>query len=142
MSQAKDGDKVKVHYTARLENGNQVFSSRDRDPAEFIIGNEDVLPRIEKGITGMKVGETKTFTIAPEEAYGSRLDDLVIDIKRSDFPQDITPAVGQKLKLKLQDGNQMDVTIIAMQEDNITLDANHPLAGETLLFDLELIEIV
>ena len=142
MSQAKDGDKVKVHYTARLGNGNLVFSSRERDPAEFIIGNEDVLPRIEKGITGMKVGETKTFKISPEEAYGSRLDDLVIDIKRSDFPRDITPAVGQKLKLKLQDGNQIDVTIIAMQEDNITLDANHPLAGETLLFDLELIEIV
>jgi FKBP-type peptidyl-prolyl cis-trans isomerase 2 len=142
MSQAKNGDKVKVHYTARLENGNLVFSSRDSDPAEFIVGNEDVLPKIEKGITGMKVGETKTFTISPEEAYGSRLDDLVIDIKRSDFPQDITPAVGQQLKLKLQDGNQIDVTIIAMEEDKITLDANHPLAGETLLFDLELIEIV
>ena len=141
MSQAKHGDKVKVHYTARLENGNVVLTSKDRDPAEFIIGSEDILPRIEKGITGMKIGETKTFKVSPEEAYGSRLDDLVVDVRRCDFPQDITPAVGQQFKLKLQDGNQIDVTIIAIDKDNITLDANHPLAGETLFFELELVEI-
>jgi peptidylprolyl isomerase len=141
VSQAKDGDKVKVHYTARLENGNVVLTSRDHDPAEFIIGSEDILPRIEKGITGMKIGETKTFKVSPEEAYGSRLDDLVVEVKRCDFPQDITPAVGKQFKLKLQDGNQIGVTIIAIDKDNITLDANHPLAGETLFFELELVDI-
>ena len=142
MSQTKDGDKVKVHYTVRLEDGNAVFTSKEREPAEFQIGSEGFLPRIEKGVIGMEIGETKTFEIPPEEAYGARLEDLVMNIKTSDFPQDITPVVGQRFKLTLPDGNQINVTILEMHEDNITLDANHPLAGETLLFDIELIEIV
>jgi peptidylprolyl isomerase len=142
MSHIKDGDKVKVHYTVRLEDGKVVFNSKEGEPAEFQIGGEDFHPRIEKGIIGMEIGETKTFEIPPEEAFGVRKEDLVMNIKTSDLPQDITPVVGQQLKLTLPDGNKIDVTVLEMHEDNITLDANHPLAGETLFFDIESIEIV
>lgn len=141
MSKVKDGDTVKVHYTGKLENGDVFDSSRERDPFEFTVGNKAVIPGFEKGVVGMGVGDTKKIEIPPEEAYGAKQDELVVVVKKSEFPEDITPSIGQRLQIKQQDGNPVVVTITDLTEDNITLDANHPLAGYTLFFDVELIDI-
>ena len=141
MSKVKNGDTVKVHYTGKLENGDVFDSSREREPFEFTLGNKAVIPGFEKGVVGMGVGDTKTIEIPPEEAYGAKQDELVVVVKKSEFPEDITPSVGQRLQIKQQDGNPVVVTITDLTEDNITLDANHPLAGYTLFFDVELIDI-
>ena len=142
MSKVKDGDTVKVHYTGKLENGDVFDSSRERDPFEFTVGNKAVIPGFEKGVVGMGVGDTKTIEIPPEEAYGAKQDELVVVVKKSEFPEDITPSIGQRLQIKQQDGNPVVVTITDLTEDNITLDANHPLAGYTLFFDVEVIDII
>ena len=141
MSKVKDGDTVKVHYTGKLENGDVFDSSREQEPFEFTVGNKAVIPGFEKGVLGMEVGDTKTIEIPPEEAYGEKQEELVVEVKKSEFPEDITPTVGQRLQIKQGDGNPIVVTITDLTEESITLDANHPLAGYTLFFDVEVIEI-
>lgn len=141
MSKVKDGDTVKVHYTGKLENGDVFDSSREKEPFEFTVGNKAVIPGFEKGVLGMEVGDTKTIEIPPEEAYGAKQDELVVEVKKSEFPDDITPTIGQRLQIKQQDGNPIVVTITDLTEDSITLDANHPLAGYTLFFDVEVVDI-
>jgi peptidylprolyl isomerase len=141
MSKIKDGDTVKVHYTGKLENGDVFDSSREKEPFEFTVGNKAVIPGFEKGVVGMGVGDTKTIEIPPEEAYGTKQDELVVVVNKSEFPDDITPSVGQRLQIKQQDGNPVVVTITDLTEDSITLDANHPLAGYTLFFDVEVVDI-
>lgn len=142
MSKAKDGDTVKVHYTGKLNNGEVFDTSKEREPFEFKIGGQAVIPGFEKGVVGMGVGDTKTIEISPEDAYGEKKEELVVEVQKSELPEDITPSVGQRLQIKQQDGNPIVVTITDMNEDNITLDANHPLAGYTLFFDVELVEII
>jgi FKBP-type peptidyl-prolyl cis-trans isomerase 2 len=141
MSKAKDGDTVKVHYTGKLQNGEVFDTSREQEPFEFKIGDQTVIPGFERGIVGMGVGDTKTIEISPEDAYGEKKDELVVEVQRSELPEDITPSVGQRLQIRQQEGNPIIVTITQMSEDNVTLDANHPLAGYTLFFDVELLEI-
>lgn len=141
MSKIKDGDTVKVHYTGKLENGDVFDSSREKEPFEFTVGNKAVIPGFEKGVVGMGVGDTKTIEIPPEEAYGAKQDELVVVVNKSKFPDDITPSVGQRLQIKQQDGNPVVVTITELTEDSITLDANHPLAGYTLFFEVEVVDI-
>lgn len=141
MSKVKDGDTVKVHYTGKLENGDVFDSSREQEPFEFTVGNRAVIPGFEKGVLGMEVGDTKTIEIPPEEAYGEKQDELVVEVKKSEFPEDITPTVGQRLQIKQGDGNPIVVTITDLTEESITLDANHPLAGYTLFFDVEVVDI-
>jgi FKBP-type peptidyl-prolyl cis-trans isomerase 2 len=141
MSKAKDGDTVSVHYTGKLDNGEVFDTSKEREPFEFKIGGQAVIPGFEKGVVGMGVGDTKTIEISPEDAYGEKKEELVVEVQKSELPEDITPSVGQRLQIKQQDGNPIVVTITDMNEDNITLDANHPLAGYTLFFDVELVEI-
>jgi FKBP-type peptidyl-prolyl cis-trans isomerase 2 len=141
MSKAKDGDTVSVHYTGKLDNGEVFDTSKEREPFEFKIGGQAVIPGFEKGVVGMGVGDTKTIEISPEDAYGEKKEELVVEVQKSELPEDITPSVGQRLQIKQQDGNPIVVTITDMDEDNITLDANHPLAGYTLFFDVELVEI-
>lgn len=141
MSQAKDGDTVKVHYTGKLENGTVFDTSKDRQPFEFAVGSGKIIPGFEKGITGMGVGDRKTITVLPEEAYGPSRKELIVDIKKTDLPEDITPAIGKQLQVQQKDGNPIETTITDMDEDTVTLDANHPLAGNTLLFEVELVEI-
>jgi peptidylprolyl isomerase len=141
MSKVKDGDTVKVHYTGKLENGDVFDSSREQEPFEFTVGNKAVIPGFEKGVLGMEVGDTKTIEIPPEEAYGEKQEQLVVEVKKSEFPEDITPTVGQRLQIKQGDGNPIVVTITDLTEESITLDANHPLAGYTLFFDVELVDI-
>jgi peptidylprolyl isomerase len=141
MSKVKDGDTVTVHYTGKLENGEVFDTSREREPFEFTVGNEAVISGFEKGVVGMEVGDTKTIEVPPEEAYGVKQDELVVEVKKSEFPDEITPTIGQRLQIKQQDGNPIVVTITNLTEESITLDANHPLAGYTLFFDVEIVDI-
>jgi len=137
----KGGDTVKVHYTGKLEDGTIFDSSRDREPLELTLGSGSTIPGFENGIIGMALGDTKTITIPPEEAYGPKRDDLVITISKDEFPSDITPSVGQQLQMRHPSGNVMNVTITDVMQDSVTFDANHPLAGKTLIFEVELMEI-
>lgn len=149
MVQAKKGDKVKVHYTGRFEGGD-IFDSSECDehgcdcgvsPLEFIIGKGEVIPGFEKAIIGMKVGETKSVIIPVDDAYGKRKDEMVVTIDRSDVPEDIIPEVGMRLEVAQDEGHVFPVTITEVSETHVTLDANHPLAGMDLTFDLRLVEI-
>ena len=141
MSQAQDGSKVKVHYTGKLDDGTVFDSSKDRDPFEFTIGTGSVIPGFEKGVVGMETGETKTITIPPDEAYGQTREELVADVKKSHFPPDINPEVGQQLQMQQPDGRPLNVVVTKIEGDDVTLDANHPLAGKTLTFVIELVEV-
>jgi peptidylprolyl isomerase len=141
MGKAKDGDSVKVHYTGQLINGDVFDTSKDREPLEFEIGGGMVIPGFEKGVVDMEVGESKRITIEPEEAYGPRREELVVNVMKKDFPDHITPSVGLQLRMRQEDGNSVNVIIADIDEDNVTIDANHPLAGQTLYFDVELVEI-
>lgn len=141
MSKVKDGDTIKVHYTGKLEDGTVFDSSKDGEPLELTIGAGNVIEGFEKGVIGMERGSSKTVTIPPEEAYGSMNEELVAKVKKENFPENITPAIGEQLQLKQQDGNIVNVTITEIRGDTVTLDANHPLSGKTLIFDIELVEI-
>jgi FKBP-type peptidyl-prolyl cis-trans isomerase 2 len=141
MGQVKNGDTVKMHYTGKLKSGKVFDTSKDRQPFEFIVGSVTLVPGLEKGIIGMEIGESKTIEIPPEEAFGNRYEELVVELSKSEFPDYITPKIGQRLQLRRPDGQIITVTVIDLNEDTVTLDGNHPLAGYTLLFDIELVEI-
>lgn len=141
MSLVKDGDTVKIHYTGKLEDGTVFDSSDGRDPLELKVGAGHVIPGFEKGVVGMEVGGTKTITIPVDEAYGERRDDLTVNVKKTEFPENITPEIGQQLQLKQPDGNMVNVMVTDVREELVTLDANHPLAGKTLVFDVEVVEV-
>lgn len=141
MSEARNGDRVKVHYTGKLWDGRILGSTENNQPVEFTIGSGQIVPGIEKGIIGMEVGERKTITIAPEDGFGPRREELVVDVNRSELPENMEPAIGQRVRMRQDDGQNIDLMITDMAEDTITLDANHPLAGRMLLFDLELVAI-
>lgn len=139
---AKTGDKVQVNYTGKFENGTVFDSSAGRDPLEFTLGTGKVIPGFEKAVLGMKTGEKKTVTIPAAEAYGPHLDELVIELSRSQLPPEITPEVGMKLESPQDDGTTIVAMITSVTSTTITLDANHPLAGRTLTFDIELLKIL
>ena len=141
MSKVKKGDTVKVHYTGKLEDGQIFDSSKEKQPIEFIVGTGNVMPGIEKGVISMESGGTKTIEIPPEEAFGLRREELVVEIEKGQLPDYITPAMGQTLQMQKPDGDHIDLIIIDVNEETITLDANHPLAGHTLFFDLKLVDI-
>ena len=142
MSQVKSGDKIKVHYTGKLEDGNVFDSSREREPFEFTVGAGNVIPGFDAGVIGMAAGDQKTVTIEAEQAYGKRRDELVMEVKKDVFPENITPEVGQQLQMDQPDGQAVNVVVSEMKEEMVTLDANHPLAGKTLIFEIEVVAIV
>jgi len=142
MVQAKPNDTVKVHYTGRLEDGTIFGSSANRDPIEFTIGAEGVVPGFSKAVIGMTPGEHKTETLPPSLGYGHFRNELVQEIARDLFPADIQLAVGQRFNASGPGRNNMIVTIVHLSEGTVTVDANHPLAGRNLVFDIELVEIV
>lgn len=142
MAQAKSGDTVKVHYTGKLDDGTVFASSIKRDPLEFIIGEERIIPAFEQAVVGMMPGESKTTKIDADEAYGPHHEELVRVIDRGVFPAELEPEVGQRLNLSEPDGREIIVTVTDFSESNVTLDANHPLAGENLVFDIQLVDIV
>ena len=141
MSPSADGNTVKVHYTGKLEDGTVFDSSEGREPLEVKLGTQAVIPGFEKGLLGMEVGEKKTITIPSEDAYGPQRDEMIVEVNKTDFPAEIKPEVGLQLQMQRSDGQNMPVTIVKVEEEKITLDANHPLAGKTLIFDVEMMEV-
>ncbi len=142
MAQAKKGDIVKVHYTGTLDDGTMFDTSADREPLEFTIGGGQVIPGFDAAMLDMAPGEIKVVVIPADEAYGSHSKELVTDVDRDHFPADMELEIGQQLQVGLADGQQAIVMIVDITDAAVTLDANHPLAGQALTFELELIEIV
>lgn len=149
MAQAKEGDRVKVHYTGRLDDGT-VFDSSEcgedecgcgHEPLEFTIGKGEVIPGFEAGVVGMEVGESKSIHIPVDDAYGERMEGMVAEVPRGDLPPELDPQVGQQLEVTQDDGQVFQVLITDVNDESITLDANHPLAGEALNFDIKLEKI-
>lgn len=141
MAQAKQGDKVRVHYTGKLDDGTVFDSSTGRDPLEFVLGSGQIIPGFDAGVTGMDIGESKTVRIPSDDAYGPHHDEMVITVGRDEFPPEITPTVGDQLQMRHETGQIMMVTVTEVDDSNVTLDANHPLAGKDLTFDIELVEV-
>ena len=141
MSTAKKGDVVKVHYTGKLNSGEQFDSSKGRSPLEFTVGAGQMIPGFDEAIPGMEIGEKKTITIAPEKAYGEKKEDAVIEFSKSNIPADMKLEPGMKLQLRDEAGHPVPVVVIEIKDDVVILDANHELAGKELIFDIELVEI-
>ena len=141
MTKASSGDTVKVHYTGKLDDGTVFDSSRDREPLEFTLGGGQVIPGFEEAVRDMEEGEETTVTIPPEEAYGQRQDQAVIEVAREQLPDEIKPEVGMQLEVLSAGGGSFPARITEMNDRTITLDANHPLAGEQLTFEIELVEV-
>ena len=138
---AQDGNTVKVHYTGTLEDGSVFDTSVGKEPLEFTLGEGRVITGFENAVRGMKVGQSKTVSIPVDEAYGQHRDDLVLVVERSQLPEDREPEVGQQLYMQQPNGSTITVIIIELSETTATLDANHPLAGKDLTFEIELVEI-
>lgn len=142
MPKVKEGDTVKVHYTGKLEDGSVFDSSVSRDPLEVTLGEGKLIPGFEKAVVGLEVGDKTTANIVSADAYGERRDDLEVTIEREQLPEDIEPEVGMQLQLNQPNGQPVPVQITKVEEENIIIDANHPLAGKDLTFDIELVEII
>jgi peptidylprolyl isomerase len=141
MAHAQEGDTVHIHYTGRLDDGTVFDSSRERDPLSFTLGSGQVIKGFDAAVAGMSEGENKTATISPEAAYGPRRDELELTYPREQFPDDMEPEVGQMLQMQTGDGQTFQVQVTEVHDDSIGLDANHPLAGKELTFDIELVKI-
>ncbi len=141
MSIAKKNDQVKVHYTGTLTSGEEFDSSRGREPLAFTVGAGQMIAGFDQAVEGMELNEIKTVTLQPEEAYGPVFDTLISEVERSALPPEMDPEVGQKLIASSPDGQQTQVVVTEVTETTITVDANHPLAGKELVFEIELVEI-
>ncbi len=137
----KKGNSVKVHYTGKFEDGTVFDSSVEKEPLSFTPGNGELIAGFEKAVLGMNPGDKKTETIAANDAYGEHKKDLLFVVDKKLVPEHITPEVGMQLEVTQKDGTKNTVTIFEVSENNITLDANHPLAGKTLIFEIELVEV-
>ena len=142
MQQVKSGDKVKVHYHGKLRNGETFDSSQGREPLEFTVGGGQVIKGFDDGVMGMQVGDKRTVEIEVTDAYGEKNEDMVVEFPKEQFPPDMKPEVGMQLMMNNGQGQSFPVLVKEVREDNVLLDANHPLAGEDLIFDIELVEIV
>ena len=142
MAQAQVGDLVRVHYTGRLADGTIFDTSMEREPIEFTLGGGELIPGFEQAVLGMTAGESKTATILADQAYGPHRTERVIDVERHHLPPDLQPELGQRLQMTRPDGTTITVVVTATTETQVTLDANHPLAGRDLIFDIMLVEIL
>jgi peptidylprolyl isomerase len=141
MAQAKQGDIVQIHYTGKLADGTVFDTSRERHPLRFTIGNGQVIAGFEQAVVGMNTGESRTAKIPVDQAYGPRRDDMIVTMDRSSLPTGLNAQIGQRLELTQEDDSTILVTVTDVSETSLTLDANHPLAGKELTFDIELIGI-
>ena len=142
MGQAKNGNKVKLHFTGKLDDGTVFASSADSEPIEFTLGQHEILPGLEEAVEGMAIGESRTVKISSEQAYGQRREDLTQEIPKEHLPADLAPEVGQRLRIDRPDGEPVLVSVAAVSDATITIDGNHPLAGQDLTFELEMVEIL
>jgi peptidylprolyl isomerase len=141
MSTVKEGDVVKVHYTGKLSNGEQFDSSVGREPLEFTVGAGQMIKGFDAAMPGMNLGEKKTISIAPEDGYGERSEEAIIEFPKENIPADMKLEPGMPLTLSNQAGQPVPVIVVEVKEEVIILDANHFLAGQELIFDIELVEI-
>lgn len=141
MQQVQSGDKVKVHYHGKLRNGETFDTSSGREPLEFTVGSGQVIKGFDEGVKGMQVGEKRTLEIPADEAYGQKEQQNVIEFPKDQFPPDMKPEVGMQLMLSNGAGQNFNVTVAEVKDDTVVLDANHPLAGQDLIFDIELVGI-
>lgn len=141
MQQVKKGDVVNVHYHGRLNDGTTFDSSEGREPLQFTAGGGQVIKGFDDAVMDMKPGDKKTVNIPVQEAYGERRDDMMMEYPASDFPADMQPQVGMELQMGDDHGNVFPVVIVEVNGDTVTLDANHPLAGKDLTFEIELVSI-
>lgn len=141
MATAKAGDTVSIHYTGTLEDGSEFDSSAGREPLQFTIGSGRIIPGFEEAVIGMAPGDSKTVTIPSEEAYGPYREEMVQEVTRSSLPPELTPQIGMQLRAATASGQPVTLTVVDMSESAITVDANHPLAGKDLTFDIKLLEI-
>ena len=142
MEQVKDGDVVRVHYTGKLTNGKQFDSSTGREPLEFTVGAGQMIKGFDDAMPGMTVSEKKTINILPEDAYGQKDEQAIIEFPKKNIPKDMKLEVGMQLQLRNENGQPFPVTVAEIKDDVIVLDTNHSLAGKELVFDIELIEII
>ena len=141
MQQVKKGDTVRVHYHGKLTSGDTFDSSEGREPLKFEVGGGMVIPGFDAGVTGMIIVEKKTILIPADEAYGPKQEDMIMEFPKDRFPADLVPEAGMQLNMTNPQGQNFPVLIVEVKEEVVVLDANHPLAGEDLSFDLELVEI-
>ncbi len=146
MSKAKSGDAVKIHYTGRMADGMEFDTSKGSDPLSFTLGKSEVIPGFEKAVEGLAVGDTRTVEITSDQAYGPHRDEMVIKAKRSEMPEGLELKLGRQLEGRSEaegegDAHRVIFTVTGITDDEVTLDANHPLAGKDLTFDIELVEI-
>jgi FKBP-type peptidyl-prolyl cis-trans isomerase 2 len=141
MGQAKPGDTVKIHYTGKLDDGTVFDSSASREPLEFTLSSGQVIPGFDQAVLGMSPGETKTEKIPMDQAYGPYREEMVVEVSRQQMPPELEPEVGQQLQVQQTDGQTIPVVVTEVTDSTVTLDANHPLAGEDLTFEIQLVEI-
>ncbi len=142
MTQAKSGDTVRIHYTGKFPDGEQFDSSAGREPLEFELGKGQVIRGLEQQIIGMTVGDSLTATIPADDAYGPYRDDAVHQVQRSELPDHLSLELGGRLQATSKEGHTITLTVTKVTDNQVTLDANHPLAGKDLVFDVELVEIL
>lgn len=143
MRQAKQGDTVRVHYRGRLQDGTEFDASFDGEPLQFTIGGGQVIPGFEEAVVGMNPGDSKTTELPAEKAFGTYREDLVAVVDKSQLEDwGLEPEIGERVPIPQPDGSSVDVTVTEVTESEVTVDANHPLAGEDLTLDIELIDIV
>ena len=142
MSTVKQNDRVKVHYTGKLASGEVFDSSANREPLEFQMGQGQLIPGFEKGILDMKVSDKKTIVIPSEEAYGESRPELIQEVPNDKLPQDIKPEVGMGLVSTTPDGQEIQLVVTEVKDESIVVDGNHPLAGQELTFEVEVVEIL
>ena len=138
----KTGDTIRVDYTIRLEDGTVIGSTYNDEPVEFVVGEGDVLPGLERAVLGMTEGDSLTVDLRCTDAYGPRLDELVETIDRKNLPQNFAPFIGQRLDLRSDDNDELTVTVVDMTENTVTLDANHKLAGKNVILNFKILEII
>ncbi|SRR6056297_1161956 len=141
MSHVKSGDTVRIHYTGTLSDGSVFDSSEGRDPLEFTVGSGQIIPGLDKALPEMEVGEKKRVEVASDEAYGPVQDEAKQAVPRSEIPEDIPLEVGLQLQARNENGEVMPLTVVELSDEAVVLDANHPLAGKDLTFDIELVAI-
>ena len=141
MQQVKDGDKVSVHYHGKLNDGTTFDSSKGKEPLQFQVGSGQVIKGFDDAVIMMVPGETKIVNIPFLEAYGERNEDMIVEFPISEFPEDMNPEVGMELQMSDNEGNIFPVVVTEVHEETVVLDANHPLAGKDLIFEIELLSI-
>lgn len=142
MAKVKTGDTVQVHYHGKLTDGTTFDSSEGRDPLQFTVGNGQVIKGFDDALVDMEVGDKKTVEIPVENAYGQPAEENYLEFPKSDFPEDMKPEVGMQLHLSDNQGNHFPVAVKEVKEESVILDANHPLAGKDLIFEIELVSIL